>query len=179
MFFEPGTYDPDDEMPEQMGSSDLRPFQLAAKRLQVKLNYSCSHVLDGWIVLLEGQPEPQSRTVFDTHLPCLGCIPRFTKTGEAGVTQELPRRRLWENRERDGRSKFVTPAFNHPESLEESASLFYAAFPDRKRMHPQRMGFQLQLEGWTDEEIADKKWLCDCAGCRAKPMSLGCMRSRR
>jgi sarcosine oxidase delta subunit len=178
-FFEPGTYDPDDEMPEQMGSSDLRPFQLAAKRLQVKLSYTCGHVLDGWILLLEGQPEPQSETVFDTHLPCRGCIPQFTKTGEADATQEPPRRRLWENRTFDGRSKSVTPAFNHPQTLDEATSRFYTAYPERKQYHPDSMGFRLQLEGWPDEEIAEKKWLCDCAGCRATPMSLGCIESKQ
>ena len=162
-----------------MGPADLRPFQLPANRLQVKLRHSCDHILDGRIVLLEGQPEPRSETVFDTHLPCLACIPQFAKTVDAGVTQELPRRRLWENRELDGRSRSVTPAFNHPETMEESASLFYAAFPERERKHPQSIGYQLQLEGWSDEDIAAKKWLCDCAGCRAKPMTLGCVRTPR
>ena len=33
------------------------------------------------------------------------------------------------------------------------------AFPERGREHPQSMGFQLQLEGWSDEDIAAKKWL--------------------
>lgn len=159
VFFEPGSYDPDDEMAEQLGPSDLRPFQLLQKRWEVQLRYGCGHVLDGRILLLEGQPEPRSETVFDTHLPCLACIPQFTNTGEGGVTQELPRRRLWENRELDGTSNSVTPAFNHPDNLEESASLFYAAFPERKRMHPQSIGYQLQLEGWSDEDIAAKKWL--------------------
>lgn len=151
-FFEPGTYDPDDEMPEQRGSSDLRPFQLASKRLQVKLSYSCSHVLDGWIVLLERQPEPPPEKIFATQLPCLDCLPDV-----AAASPKLPLRHSWENRDLAGGSNIVTPAFSHPESLEESASLFYAAFPERKRMHPQSIGFQLQLEGWSDQEISEKK----------------------
>ena len=156
-FFEPGAYDPDDELAEQRDSSDLRPFRPAASRAQVKLRYCCDHVLDGWIIVLEGQPEPRSGAIFDTYLPCLACIPQVAKTDQAGVTQELPRRRLWENRELDGRSRSVMPAFDHPDTMEEAASRFYAAYPGRKRCHPESTGFRLQLEGWSDEEIVEKK----------------------
>ncbi len=164
-FSEPFGYDPDDETPEQKGPNDLRQFQLAEKRCMVKLRYSCEHILNGWILLLKGQPERSAGTVFRTSLPCLSCLPKYNKslgvsdTDETAASPEKRRTWLWENRDCDGRSVYVTPAFVHPETLQEAASMFYEAYPERKQCHPESMGFHLQLEGWTDEEIASKKWL--------------------
>ncbi|SPE25288.1 hypothetical protein SBA5_490063 [Candidatus Sulfotelmatomonas gaucii] len=182
--FEFSNYDPDDEIPEQKGPSDLRPFQLVEQRYQAKLRYSCGHILESWILLLQGQPAPAATAILRTDVPCLACLPKFISGAGDFSAEELAtvcscRTRLWENRWIDGSGEYVTPAFDHPQSLEEAASRFYAAYPERKQCHPESMGFHLQCEGWSDEEIAAKKWLCDCAGCRAKPMSLGCMRSRR
>lgn len=166
-FFEPSDYDPDDEIPEQKGLDDLRPFQLVEKKCEVKLRHSCEHILEGWILLLQGQPAPAATAILCTDVPCLACLPRFICgagdfSAEEVVTLCARRTRLWENRELRGSSRYVTPAFDHPQTLEEAASRFYAAYPGRKQWHPESMGFHLQLEGWSDEDIAAKKWLsCD------------------
>jgi len=163
--YEFSNYDPDDEAPEQKGPDDLRPFQLVEIKYQVKLRYSCEHIIDGWILLLNRQPVPPAGAVFRTSLPCLACLPQYIKSlgiSGADVIATSPERRgarLWENRECDGRSVYVTPAFVHPETLQEAASMFYEAYPERKQWHAESMGFRLQLEGWSDEDIAAKKWL--------------------
>ncbi|MGB8028373.1 MAG: hypothetical protein WCF30_01805 [Terracidiphilus sp.] len=164
-FSKPFSYDPDDEAPEQKGPDDLRPFQLGEKLCQVKLCYSCEHVLDGWMFLLNRQPVPPAGAVFQTSLPCLACLPKcikslgFSGADEIAASLGQRRTRLWENRWLDGSGRYVTPAFDHPQTLEEAASHFYAAYPERKQCHPESMGFDLQLEGWSDEDIAAKKWL--------------------
>jgi hypothetical protein len=163
--FEPSGYDPNDEVPEQMGPDDLRPFQLVEKRCQVKLRYSCKHVLDGWILLLDRQRVPPAGAVFRTDLPCLACLSQSIKSLSVSGADEMAvplgkrRTQMWENRWLDGSGEYVTPAFDHPQTLEEAASRFYAAYPGRKQCHPESMGFHLQLEGWSDEDIAAKKWL--------------------
>src|ERR1700722_5155140 len=173
-------YDLDDEIPEQMGPNDLRPFQIVEQRCQVKLRYSCKHIVDGWILLLHRQPVPVAAKVFRADVPCLECLPQYidplgiSGADETAASLVKCRTRLWENRWLDGSGEYVTPAFDHPQTLEEAASRFYAAYPERKQCHPESTRFHLQLEGWSDEDIAAKKWLCDCAGCRATPMSLGC-----
>lgn len=177
--YEFSNYDRDDEIPEQMGPTDLRPFQLVEQRYQAKLRYSCGHILESWILLLQGQQAPAATAIVRTDVPCLDCLPKFISGAGDFSAVELAtvcsrRTWLWENRRLDGSGKYVTPAFEHPRTLEEAASRFYAEYPERKRFHPASIGFDLQLEGWSDEDITDKKWLCDCAGCRAKPKSLGC-----
>jgi hypothetical protein len=47
---------------------------------------------------------------------------------------------------------------------------------ERMECHPDSMGFKLQLEGLTDAQIKSNVWLCDCTGCRARPMTTGCVR---
>jgi len=110
-------------------------------------------------LLLEGQPEPPMGMVFETVLPCVACIEGYTNTDEVSGTGEPPRslgvRRtgLWENHSLDGLGRHVSPAFNHPKDLEEAALLFYTAYPDRKRWHPQSREFKLQISGSADEDI--------------------------
>lgn len=166
--YEFSNYDPDDEIPEQKGPDDLRPFQLLEKRCQVKLCYSCKHVVDGWILLLNKQRVPPAGAMFRTDLPCLACLPQSIQSlGVSGADERAAslgkcRTQLWENRWLDGSGEYVTPAFDHPQTLQEAASRFYAEYPGRKQWHPESMGFHLQLEGWSDKDIAAKKWLsCD------------------
>jgi hypothetical protein len=164
------SYDPDDELPEQAGPDDLRPFQLVEKMRQVKLHYSCNHILDGAIALLDGKAEPKCGQVFETGLPCLSCLPKYLdEIGRPGEFQEFRQRRteLWENRSLDGKHRYVTPAFNHAKTLQEAASLFYAAYPDRKRLFPDSVfDFKLQLHGLPDEENVVTYWYAEHAGTR-------------
>jgi hypothetical protein len=179
-FFELSSYDAYDEISEQQGPLDLRPFQLVEKSQQVKLQYLCEHLADGWLILLNGQPVPGANVVFRTSLFCLDCLSKYTiSTSDDGGDQwaavlEMRRTRLWENRRLDGIGDYVMPAFDHSQTLEDAASRFYTAYPGRKQFHPESVGFLLQLKGWSGEDIAVKKWLCDCTGCRAMPKTLGC-----
>ena len=168
--FEFSNYDPDDEIPEQRGPDDLRPFQLVEKRCEVKLRYSCNHILDGRIALLDGQPEPQYGQLLETVLPCLSCLPKYLKEiGRLEQYQEFKQRRteLWEYRFPQAKDGRVMPAFNHPKTLQEAASLFYLAHPDRKRFFPDcESAFRHQLQGLPDEEIVVRYWYAEHAGTR-------------
>ena len=185
-FYEFPAYDPDQL---EVAQPDLRRFALAEEKYTGVVRYICGHIAVADILLLQGQKRPQQEVVYQGNLACPACVLAYPDgvmvsldvKSEASDTGTLKQRdgRLWENRALDGSNKYVTPAVSHPATLEEAASLFYAAFPEKKRMHPQSTGFQLQLEGWSDEDIEAKKWLCDCDGCRAYPISLGCMSSRR
>ena len=185
-FYEFPPYDEEEiESNRATSSVDLRPFQLLEKRYQAVLHYKCGHTSESWILLLVGQKQPSPEVVLEAKYLCRACT-SVAGDGEGDHREGQPSPEqaphgnwLWENSALDGTSKSVTPALNHPDTLEESALLFYAAFPERKRMHPQSIGYKLQLESWSDEEIAEKKWLCDCAGCRAYPKSLGCKRTGR
>jgi hypothetical protein len=163
-------YDLEDESPEPEGPDDPRPFQLVEKRCQIKLAFSCDHVLDGWIVLLDGQPEPQNGQVFETAVPCLSCLPRYlTEIGRLGQYPELKRRRteLWEYRSPLAKDGHVVPAFNHPETLQEAASRFYSAHSDRKRFFPDcESAFRRQLQGVPDGEIVVSAWYAEYASTR-------------
>jgi hypothetical protein len=156
-FYEDSDYDPDDEVPEQNGPWDLRPFRLVREKRLVQLQYCCDHVLDGWVLLLEGQPDPPPEVVYKTALPCLACIGKYTNQREAigvGVPShppELQRTELWEKSSQF--DWYVTPAFEHPKDIEHAASLFYTAYPDRKHWHPQSLEFRAQISGWSDEDI--------------------------
>jgi hypothetical protein len=161
---------------------DLRPFQLVQIRQTRTIKFSCGHSGRATILVLERQSVPDENKVFAAFLPCQSC-----EESEAALRQDgaevvnqssrlTSRARFWENLAIDGTSDIVTPAFDHPSDLTSSSSLFYAAFPDRKISHPESIGFELQLTGWSDADIRDKKWLCDCTGCRSSP-TRGCQRS--
>ncbi len=81
-FYEYGSYDPDDEIPEQMGPSDLRPFTLVKKRYHVRLHYCCDHILDAWTFCSKDSPSRQwvwcSRLHFRV-LPALKSTPTRTR----------------------------------------------------------------------------------------------------
>lgn len=57
--------------------------------------------------------------------------------------------------------------FDHPKTLREAASRFYAAFPGRNRLFPDsESDFKLQLRGVPDEEIVIAWWYAEHAGTR-------------
>ena len=154
--YEFSNYDPDDENPEPNGPNDLRPFQLIEMIRHLRVRYSCDHILDGRIVLLHEQPEPKFEQVFETALPCLSCLPKsLDEIGRLGQYQEFRQSRteLWEYRFPQAKDGRVMPAFNHPKTLQEAASLFYLAHPDRKRFFPDsESAFRHQLHGLPDKE---------------------------
>lgn len=163
-------YDPDDENAEPEGPDDLRPFQLVEKIRPLRVRYSCGHILDGQIALLNGQPEPQYGQVLKTVLPCLSCLPKYlNEIGRLEQYQEFRQRRteLWEYRSPQAKDGRAMPAFNHPKTLQEAASLFYLAHPDRKRFFPDcESAFRHQLQGLPDEEIVVRYWYAEHAGTR-------------
>lgn len=148
-----------------VGRFDLRPFQLVETATQVAVTYSCTHTGKARVLVLQNQPIPKDNAVFATYTPCRECT---QSTSQAPVTK-------WENLALDGTDDVITPAFNHPADLTAAATLFYTAFPERQRKHPESIGFEFQLRGWSDDYIASGKWLCDCSGCRANPTQ-GCKR---
>jgi hypothetical protein len=148
-----------------LGRFDLRPFQLTQTATQVAVTYSCAHTGKAWVLVLQNQPIPKDGAVFTAYMPCRECM--------QGASQPVVTK--WENLALDGTDDVITPAFNHPHDLATAASLFYTAFPERQRKHPESIGFEFQLQGWSDDYIASGKWLCDCSGCRANPTQ-GCKR---
>ncbi len=169
-FYEFSIYDPDDENTEPEGPDDLRPFQMVEKIRHLSVRYSCNHILDDRIALLNGQPEPQYDQVHKTVLPCLSCLPKYlNEIGRLEQYQEFRQRRteLWEYRSPQAKDGNVMPAFNHPKTLQEAASLFYLAHPDRKRFFPEcESAFRHQLQGLPDEEIVVRYWYAEHAGTR-------------
>ncbi len=169
-FFEISGYDPDDELPEPEGPSDLRQFQLIESIRGVRVRHSCNHILDGRIVLLGGQAEPQRGELVKTVLPCLSCLPKYLGEIDRIEQCEAVRQRrtgLWEYRSSEAKDGRVMPAFDHPKTLQEAASMLYSSHPDRKRFFPDcDSALRLQLRGVRDEEIIVTYWYAEHAGTR-------------
>jgi hypothetical protein len=172
-----------EDLVKQQPRRDLRRFLMVVETYDATLRYVCGHTGTAPVLLLEEQKKAPEDSILGAELPCPECRKSrdwaawdLGSITPAAATMLRRAEARWENLLADGSSNKVTAANCHPPDHFEAAAIFYATYPERKRKHPESIGFLLQVRGWSDQDIEDKKWLCDCAGCRATPMTKPCER---